>query len=60
MRTTENPLDFMPTFSVGGCTRACAFTVYNRLMPTIFIVHVCGNAIHIGTQCLYVKTKLWM
>ena len=40
----------------------CMYTSHIcRLMPTntvIFIVHVCGNALHIGTQCLYVKTKL--
>ena len=24
MRNTENPVDFTPTFSVGGCSRACA------------------------------------
>ena len=38
----------------------CLYTSHIcRLMPThtaIFIVHVCGNALHIGTQCLYVKT----
>ena len=35
----------------------CLYTSHIcRLMPTntvIFIVHVCGNALHIGTQCLY-------
>ena len=37
MRNTENPLDFTPTFSVGGYTRACACTV---LMDTTWEKHI--------------------
>ena len=52
----------MLTQNYGTYGLVCLYTSHIcGLMPThtaIFIVHVCVNALHIGTQCLYVKTKL--